>query len=429
MSTSQDKPETKDWSATQYLKFEGERTRPARDLLAQVPSTLQPKRIVDLGCGPGNSTAVLQERFPNAHLSGMDSSPDMIEKARKRLPGLDFRVADLMTYQPSTAEGDVDLYFSNAVFQWLDGPDRLAVIKRLMQTQKPGAVFAWQVPDNFNEYSHVAMRETAALDGAPWKAVLAAGKNPARELFQTPQQLYDELKPLCSSITIWHTYYQVILDSHEGIVEWVKGTGLQPFINPLNEEQREGFLREYLARLKRAYPTQYDGKVLLSTSDLACFRGDDRRRTEIACVAYRVQALVGSPLQQYTVYFLESAGLQPSKAFALNLGNNAVTVRSRHPNCGVLKTVSLAQATAYLMDIVVMGLTPYMINPSAWDWVGKAGFFFGGLSVLCTLWTFLRLPETGGRTYEELDILFKKKVSARKFAGFHVDAYEMEDSK
>jgi trans-aconitate 2-methyltransferase len=263
MSASQDKPEKKDWSATQYLKFEAERTRPARDLLAQVPSTLQLKRIIDLGCGPGNSTAVLQEKFPNAHLSGMDSSPDMIEKAKQRLPDLHFRVADLMTYQPSTAEGDVDLYFSNAVFQWLDGPDRLAVIKRLMQTQKPGGVFAWQVPDNFNEYSHVAMRETAALDGAPWKAVLAAGKNPARELFQTPQQLYDELKPLCSSITIWHTYYQVILDSHEGIVEWVKGTGLQPFINPLNEEQREGFLREYLARLKRAYPTQYDGKVLL----------------------------------------------------------------------------------------------------------------------------------------------------------------------
>ncbi|KAF7128659.1 hypothetical protein CNMCM5793_003510 [Aspergillus hiratsukae] len=241
-------------------------------------------------------------------------------------------------------------------------------------------------------------------------------------------------------------------------------------------------------------------EVGVGTSYLACFRGDDCRRTEIACVAYGIQALVGSPLQQYTVYFFTSAGLEPSKAFALNLGNNAVTVvgtilawpllsyfgrRTIFLNGLVMmtvlyfaigfaslaktngaewaqssllivflfvyspsvaatlyaivgevgsaqlrgKTVSLARATAYLVDILVGVLTPYMINPSAWNWVGKAGFFFGGLSVICTVWTFFRLPETGGRTYEELDILFKNKVPARKFAEFHVDAFEMEDSK
>jgi trans-aconitate 2-methyltransferase len=266
-------PSGRDWSAAQYLKFEGERTRPARDLLAQVPSTLQPKRIIDLGCGPGNSTAILRGRYPHAHLSGMDSSPDMIAKARERLPDVDFQIADLKTYQPpsiiTTAGGsnggkdaeDVDLYFSNAVFQWLDGEDRLGVIKRLMRTQKPGGVFAWQVPDNFLEYSHAAMRDIAAT--SPWAEVFAVGKDPTRELIQSPQQLYDELKPLCSHMSIWHTYYQVILENHEGIVEWVKGTGLRPFLDPLPEELRVGFLKAYLERLKKHYPTQHDGKVLL----------------------------------------------------------------------------------------------------------------------------------------------------------------------
>lgn len=89
------------------------------------------------------------------------------------------------------------------------------------------------------------------------------------------------------------------------------------------------------------------------------------------------------------------------------------------------KTVSLARATAYLVDIVIGVMTPYMLHPTAWGWVGKAGFFFGGLSVLCVVWTYFQLPETGGRTYEELDILFQRKVPARRFAGYHIDAYEI----
>lgn len=240
---------------------------------------------------------------------------------------------------------------------------------------------------------------------------------------------------------------------------------------------------------------QEEKKAAVGTSYMDCFRGSNLRRTEIACVAYGIQALVGSPLQQYTVYFFSSAGLPPSEAFPLNLGNSAISVvgtilawpllsyfgrRTIFLNGLVLmtiiyfaigfaslatttgaawaqsallivflfvyspsvaatlyaivgevgaselrgKTVSLARSTAYLVDIVVGVLTPYMINPSAWNWVGKAGFFFGGLSVICVAWTFLRLPETGGRTYEELDILFERKIAARKFAQYEVDAYE-----
>ncbi|OIW22427.1 maltose permease [Coniochaeta ligniaria NRRL 30616] len=245
---------------------------------------------------------------------------------------------------------------------------------------------------------------------------------------------------------------------------------------------------------------QEEQRAAVGTSYLDCFRGSNLRRTEVACVAYGIQALVGSPLQQYTVYFFTSAGLPTSQAFPLNLGNSAISVvgtmlawpmlaylgrrtiflnglllmtilyfaigfasiatnsaAAWAQSCLLIvflfvyspsvaatlyaivgevgaselrgKTVSLARATAYLVDIVVGVLTPYMVNPSAWNWVGKAGFFFGGLSVICCVWTFYRLPETGGRTYEELDILFEKKVAARKFAKYEVDAYEADGNK
>ncbi|KAL4742461.1 S-adenosyl-L-methionine-dependent methyltransferase [Aspergillus similis] len=243
-----------DWSAKQYLKFEAERTRPARDLLAQVPLR-SPRSVVDLGCGPGNSTAVLISRYPDARVAGMDSSPDMIRKARETLPGIEFTVDDLGTYTPKEP---VDLFFSNAVFQWLPRGRRLEIIKRLIQAQPSGGAFAFQVPDNLAEPSHVAMREIAA--NGPWSSTL---NSVDRESFQSPHELYDELKPLCAEVNIWHTYYNHSLENHEAVVEWVKGTGLRPFIDPLSRPDRESFLKAYLGRLEQLYPKSYDGRVLL----------------------------------------------------------------------------------------------------------------------------------------------------------------------
>ena len=250
------------WSAAQYLKFNTERTRAARDLLARVPLRA-PRRIVDLGCGPGNSTSVLAGKYPNAHLSGIDSSSDMIRKAREVLPGLSFEIAELETFEPNkSGEPPVDLFFSNAVMQWLPGPRRLPIISKLLQQLSAGGVLAIQVPDNLSEPCHAAMREVAFTPGTPWEDALRR-VSPVRDEFPSPSEIYDTLLPFSSSIDIWGSTYFHVLESHEAIVEWLKGTGLRPFLNPLTTQERDQFLSTYLARLKVLYSSQLDGKVLL----------------------------------------------------------------------------------------------------------------------------------------------------------------------
>lgn len=253
---TQTQPKTQDWSASQYLKFAKQRTRPSRDLLAQVPLE-SPSLILDVGCGPGNSTQVLVDRYPGATIEGIDSSPGMITEARKALPQIQFSVADLKTYTP---EKPLDLVFSNAVFQWLKADERVPTMKRMIQWLRPGGVLAIQVPDNYLEPSHIAMR--AVANEGPWASILGPLR-PALDQFATPQQFYDELATLCSSVDIWHTLYQHPLDDHQSLVEWVKGTGLRPFLNPLDPEDREAFAESYLAKLKEIYPVSTDGKVLL----------------------------------------------------------------------------------------------------------------------------------------------------------------------
>lgn len=268
---------TKDWNAAQYLKFEAERTRPVRDLLAQVQplfSQSPPKRVVDLGCGPGNSTEVLVQHFPQTTTTvvGVDSSPDMIEKARKRLPGVEFSLGDLSSFpqsqsqsqsSPTTTAAQADLLFSNAVYQWLPYEERIPIFQRLIETLPSGGVFAFQVPDNFSEPSHTAMRSVASDPDAPWSSHTTTPPI-FRKPFQSPRELYDALKPLCADLNIWHTHYYHILEDHPAIVEWVKGTGLRPYIDPLpSDDDRQEFLRRYLARIEEAYPPLGDGKVCL----------------------------------------------------------------------------------------------------------------------------------------------------------------------
>ncbi|MCL6706383.1 trans-aconitate 2-methyltransferase [Pseudomonas sp. R2.Fl] len=242
------------WSAAQYLKFEDERTRPARDLLAQVPLG-EASNAWDLGCGPGNSTELLVERFGRAAVRGLDSDDDMLEKARRRLPETPFDKADLSTWTPPEP---ADLLYANAVFQWL--PNHLDVLVRLMDGLKPGGVLAVQMPDNLDEPSHRSMEETGA--SGPWSAAFAGGRI-RRTPLPSPATYIDALGPKSSRVDVWHTAYHHPMANPEAIVEWVKATGLRPYLAAAGKENAAAFVADYTARIAKSYPPMADGRSLL----------------------------------------------------------------------------------------------------------------------------------------------------------------------
>lgn len=242
------------WSASQYVKFEDERTRPARDLLAQVPLA-SAHSVVDLGCGPGNSTELLAERFPEATITGLDSAPDMLVAARKRLPDVTFLEADIGSWKP---EEPVDLLFANALFQWI--PDHLSVLVRLMDSLRPGGVMAVQMPDNLGEPTHMLMEEVA--HSGPWASAFA-NRSIRRPMLPSPAGYFDALGPKSARLDVWHTIYNHPLADAAAIVEWVKGTGLRPYLEPIEPDLREAFLEAYLERIAACYPPMSDGRVLL----------------------------------------------------------------------------------------------------------------------------------------------------------------------
>jgi trans-aconitate 2-methyltransferase len=243
-----------DWSAKQYLKFEDERTRPPRDLLAQVPLQ-RPRRAVDLGCGPGNSTELLVERYPQSEIVGLDSSPDMLRKARERLPKCKFVEADIATWQP---EPGTDLIFGNAVMQWL--PDHPAIMRRLLEGMAGGGVLAIQMPDNTREPALRFQREVG--ENGPWKDHPEVKAAPRDDL-PSVDDYYDLLKPACSHLDIWHTVYNHVMASPAAITEWFKGSSLQPFLSALDAPAQEKFLAAYTEEIVAAYQPRFDGKVLL----------------------------------------------------------------------------------------------------------------------------------------------------------------------
>lgn len=242
------------WSAAQYTKFEDERTRPVRDLVAQIPN-ISVQKAVDIGCGPGNSTEILVQRYARAEVSGMDSSPDMIAAAKKRLPQLSFELADIENWNNP---GPFDVILANAALQWL--PDHHAVMPRLITKLAKGGSLAVQMPDNLDEPSHRLMRETAA--NGSWAQKLSEAAN-ARAPRQSPDSYYRLLKNHASRVDIWITTYHHPLNGAAAIVEWFKSTGLLPYLDPLNTDEQVAFLAAYEAEIAKAYPAQPDGTVLL----------------------------------------------------------------------------------------------------------------------------------------------------------------------
>jgi len=243
------------WNARLYTHFEAERTRPALDLLARVTLD-EPATVIDLGCGPGNSTEVLAERFPLAAITGVDNSDEMLTSARSRLPDCAFVAADIADWRPDRPP---NLIFANASLQWV--PEHRLLLPRLLAMLAPGGVLAVQMPDNRDEPTHRLMRETATE--APWAAAIgdpAARRMPLLSL----DDYYDLLAADAASVDIWRTTYYHTMQSAEAIVTWVRGTGLGPFLAPLSPDAREAFVERYTRKIEAAYPPRPDGHRLLA---------------------------------------------------------------------------------------------------------------------------------------------------------------------
>ncbi|HEX3675194.1 MAG TPA: trans-aconitate 2-methyltransferase [Rhizomicrobium sp.] len=240
------------WDPKIYLGFAGERTRPAAELLARV-DVAAPKRVADLGCGPGNSTALLAARWPGAELEGVDNSAEMLSDARASGVKARWTEADVARWAPRVP---CDVLFSNAALQWL--PDHAALLPHLMKHVAEGGVFAFQVPRNFTEPCHTLIRDVAA--GGAWAAKL---KN-VRDWWNVlePEAYFAILEAHARSIDIWETRYVQVLDGEDAVYRWMSGTGLRPFAAALEGAEREAFLAEYKRRVAEAYPRRASGKTL-----------------------------------------------------------------------------------------------------------------------------------------------------------------------
>jgi len=244
------------WNADQYLKFAAERTRPSRDLVARIQIG-RPARVIDLGCGPGNSTALLAERWPGAEVSGLDNSPAMIDQANRDYPDQRWIVGDIAAWAAGAAE-PFDVVFSNAALQWV--PDHESLYPALLRHVAPGGALAVQVPMNLDAPAHVLMRELASTPA--WACLLPP--DGVREWHvHDAGYYYDLLAPTASRLDLWKTEYLHVVDGPAAIVEWYKGTGLRPFLDALpSDADRANFLADYADRIAEAYPAQRDGRVL-----------------------------------------------------------------------------------------------------------------------------------------------------------------------
>ncbi|GAB3253624.1 trans-aconitate 2-methyltransferase [Nocardioides dilutus] len=243
---------THTWDPDRYMTYADERGRPFVELVSRV-AAVSPHRVVDLGCGPGNLTALLAARWPGATVTGLDSSPEMIEAARRDVPGLEFEVADLRGWRP---DEQVDVLVSNATLQWV--PGHLDLLPALVATVAPGGWLAFQVPGNFDEPSHTIRRDLAA---EPAYAAHTAGV--AVPDSHRPADYYDALAGIGCTVDAWETTYLHVLSGPDPVFTWVSGTGARPTLQALPAELRPGFEAEFKARLAAAYPTRADGTVLL----------------------------------------------------------------------------------------------------------------------------------------------------------------------
>ncbi len=243
------------WDPSLYLRFADERTQPAIDLAFRVALEV-PRRIIDIGCGPGNSTAVLRRRWPMAQVTGLDSSTEMIERARRDAPDQRWICEDAASF---TGEQAYDVVYSNATLQWI--PNHRDLISRLWNAVASGGALAVQVPANRESPLHRALRKVAASE--PFSKLLDQTE---RVFTYHPAGFYyDLLAPISRCYETWTTEYLHVMQSHRDLVTWYKGTGMRTFLQALKDDrQRDEFEAAVLREARDGYPLQSDGKLLFA---------------------------------------------------------------------------------------------------------------------------------------------------------------------
>lgn len=243
------------WNPDSYLRFGDERTRPSLDLAARIALD-DPATAIDLGCGPGNSTQVLRARWPKARVSGIDSSPEMIETARSAYPDQEWLLGRIEEWEPAEPH---DVVFSNAALQWI--PDHERLVRRLFAHVAPGGALAFQVPSG--QYAAIRTLIDEVSRDPAWDARMDSARSSVT--MEEPQVYYDALAPLARAVDLWVTDYHHVLESAHAIVEWIASTGLRPYLDALDSaEERDRFVSLLGAGVGQAYTPRADGRVLFA---------------------------------------------------------------------------------------------------------------------------------------------------------------------
>lgn len=241
------------WDSETYLKFEKERTQPAIDLVRRVEGRTVSSAL-DVGCGPGNSSAVIKSVFPDADILGIDFSADMIERAKKDYTDITFEQWDADVFTEKSGQ-KFDLIFSNACLQWL--PDQFKTITNLYKLLNENGVMAIQIPCNFDEPIYHLIHKV--VTGEKWKTVIKTQRN---YVMGTVEEYFNVISALSDEFDIWTTTYHHVLPSHEAIWSWYEGTGLRPYLSQIDDSMRDEFKKDIMEEIKKNYPLQKNGKVI-----------------------------------------------------------------------------------------------------------------------------------------------------------------------
>jgi len=242
-----------EWNSELYLRYEQERTQPSFDLVQRI-SLEAPQEIIDLGCGPGNSTRALRQRWPNAQITGLDSSSAMIERARQSSGKIEWKVADIQTWSEPNR---FDLIFANASLHWMANHETLT--QRLLDSVKAGGVLAFQMPALYHQPASEAAHELAKSPS--WRPYQLEDRYTL--CVHPPNAYYDWLAPFSRQLQIWETVYFHQLENHQGIIEFYSSTGLKPYLEGLpSEEVRDRFKADLESVYRTLFPARKNGRVL-----------------------------------------------------------------------------------------------------------------------------------------------------------------------